>query len=155
MNNDGNFQKFQKAFDRVVEKYNGLRKRPMDYGTGHVLFPSETDCLVAVGSSPGIRVTDLATKLRVTKGAASQSIAKLVQKGLVTRSRDPKNMKVAPIRLTKNGERALQYHLKFKAIYHARIGSELEKLTSKEQVFLQTWLQAMETAIDEYLDALG
>jgi len=155
MNNDDQFRKLQQTFARVIDKYSNMFKRPMDYGTGNLLFPSEMDALGLVGRSQGITVTELAGTLGVTKGAASQTTTKLVKKGFIRKSKDPRNMKRTQMYLTEKGELAFQYHERFQAIYDAHIRNELEKLTPKELAFLKAWFRKMETTIDSYVAALG
>ena len=155
MNNDNQLRKLQQTFARVIDKYSDMFERPMDYGTGDLLFPSEMDALGVVGRSPGITVTDLASGLGVTKGAVSQTATKLEKKGFIRKSKDPENMKRMRMHLTEKGELAFQYHERFHAIYDAHIRSELEKLSPKELAFLQAWFRKMEATIDSYLEALG
>jgi DNA-binding MarR family transcriptional regulator len=155
MNNDDQFHRLQQTFARLVDKYNSMLKSPMDYGTGDLLYPSEMDALRLVGRSPGIAVTDLAGALGVTKGAASQTTTKLVKKGLIRKSRDPRNMKRTRMHLTEKGELAFQYYERFQAIYDAHIRKKMERLTPKELAFLQTWFRKMEATIDSYVEALG
>ncbi|EFK05222.1 transcriptional regulator, MarR family [delta proteobacterium NaphS2] len=81
----GDFQELREAFIRIVAKYRILEKRPQDYGIGEVLHPSEIHTIEMIGKNPGINVTGLAGRLGVTKGAVSQLIKKLENKGLVSK----------------------------------------------------------------------
>jgi DNA-binding MarR family transcriptional regulator len=54
---------------------------------GQRVYPSEVHLLLEVARQPDITATDLACNLAVTKGAVSQTISRLADKGLLIKAR--------------------------------------------------------------------
>lgn len=108
METNKSFEKLMEDFVQIVNKYNDLNSIPYNYGTGILLHPSEIHALNAIQSENKPNITDLSTKLGVTKSAASQVVQKLVQKELVEKFKASGNAKDVLIRLTEPGIMALQ-----------------------------------------------
>lgn len=70
----------------MISKYNRMDNKQRSYGTDALLSRAEIHTIAAVGDKPGINITALADILGITKGAASQMIYKLVEKGTVEKS---------------------------------------------------------------------
>ena len=85
----------------IVEKYNLLEKTPRTYGKDIKVYPSQIRTIVIIGHNPGINVTGLAKRLEVTKASASESITKLVENGLVRKTKDANNNKEVLLHITK------------------------------------------------------
>ena len=124
---------------------------PRDYGTGDPLFPSEIHTLCAIGTAPGINITDLSARLGVTKGAISKIARKMEDKALIERYREPGNDKEILLRLTPKGTKAYLGHEKYHAKAFERLGMEMEKLTDEQIVFLFRVFEVMEEMIDSTL----
>lgn len=121
---------------------------PRDFGTGDQLFPSEIHALCAIGTAPGINITDLSIRLGVTKGAISKIARKMEDKALIERYREPGNDKEILLRLTPKGKKAYFGHEKFQAIAFERLATEMESLTDEQTVFLFRVFEVMEEMID-------
>lgn len=89
--------------ERIIHKYNEWENKKRDYGTGILLSKSEIHTVVAIGDNQGINVTSLSKYLSITKGAASQMIYKLVDKGLVEKKVSPSSDTEVVLSLTKDG----------------------------------------------------
>ena len=74
-----------------------------DYGTGSVLHRAEIHVVQAIGENADAGVSELAAYLGVTKGAISQTVGKLVEKGIVTKSPDPADARRVRLGLTPRG----------------------------------------------------
>ena len=72
---------------QVSAMYSGT-KHPHDYGTGGAYTSTETHLLKCIADHPGITVTELAYNYAKTKGAISQVIKGLIQKGLIEQRPD-------------------------------------------------------------------
>jgi DNA-binding MarR family transcriptional regulator len=83
------------------------------FGTGVLMHTKEIHTVQAIGRHPGINVTKLAEYGGVTKGAVSQTINKLVKKGLVRKTRIFGNDKEVILELTDLGRIGFQNHEKF------------------------------------------
>ena len=81
-------------------KYNHIEKTPREYTDGIKVFPSQIRTIVMIGHHPGINLTELAQNLEITKASASEAIAKLVENGLVSKTRDSANSKEVLLYIT-------------------------------------------------------
>ena len=136
---------------RIIVKAFELEKIPRDFGTGDLLYHSEIHTVHAIGSNPGMNITQLAAMLGVTKGAISQVVSKLSQKGLVDRYKEPKNKKQVLLALTPKGQNAYAGHIE----YHKKIGdaffTEVGAMTDEQLAFLNLFFGKFETFIDRHL----
>jgi len=96
-------EEFLRVLDRVVGRLSAMYQAPREYGTGIPLYGTEIHTIQAIGESAGITVTRLAEKRGVTKGAVSQTLSKLVGKGLVRKTHAPDNAKEVVLELTERG----------------------------------------------------
>lgn len=106
--------------DAVVEKLYRLMMRahefdarPREFGTGIALSRAEIHTVQAVGRAGEINMTALAAALRVTKGAASQMVARLAAKGLIEKRRSPQSGREVTLVLTPLGRRGHAAHERF------------------------------------------
>ncbi|MCF8083209.1 MAG: MarR family transcriptional regulator [Deltaproteobacteria bacterium] len=155
MQENRDFQELRAAFIRIVSKYQALEKLPQDYGIGEVLYPAEIHAIEMIGKNPGMNVTELASGLGVTKGAVSQIIKKLNNKGLVAKYRDPRNEKAVLVGLTGRGRLAFDGHEAFHAQYDAEIMRLVSELPRHKVLFLREVFIKMEAAVDHYLKILA
>ena len=135
------------TFNRIINKFISIEKKPRDYGTGDLLYPSEIHNIEIIGRNPGINVTNLAKTLGVTKGAVSQIVNKLERKNLVKKSRDSNNEKEVMLKLQKKGEIAFKGHENFHSEFYSEIMDEMDNMTSEQILFLQNIF----TRIDKYV----
>lgn len=77
------FKEISNLLERVIHKYIQMEKRALDYGNGITLSQPEIQTVMLIDSNPGISVTAIAKMRGITKGTASQTLYKLVDKGLV------------------------------------------------------------------------
>lgn len=110
----------RKHADAVVEKLYRLMlrahefdARPREFGTGAALSRAEIHTVQAVGLAGEINMTGLAAALGVTKGAASQMVARLDGKGLIEKRANPKSGREVSLVLTPLGKRGHLEHEKF------------------------------------------
>ncbi|WP_128894895.1 MarR family winged helix-turn-helix transcriptional regulator [Longirhabdus pacifica] len=113
MNNINRSQKLGRLFFQLQR----LEKNPKKYGEAGHLTPSEIHTIDAIGIEDPIQMSELATKLKVTKGAITQIFKKLETKGLVKKGPHPTDSRSFIISLTEKGKAAYllheQLHLRF------------------------------------------
>lgn len=80
-------------FIRITKKFNELEKVTIDMGEGEKLYPSELHVLDAIGNNYGNSVTELSTSFGITKGAVSQVVNKLFEKGYIKKAKKPGQVK--------------------------------------------------------------
>lgn len=93
----------------LMEEYDSL---PHHYGSD-TLYQAEAYIVNLVGRLPDITTTELAEQLNKTPSACSQSVKKLIAKGLIEQARNAENKRLYNLRLTLAGERVYQDHIEF------------------------------------------
>lgn len=89
-------------FDMVNEIY-AEQKQPVDCGGSFMLYRSEINLLMLIGSCPDSNVSELSASSGVTKSAVTQISVKLSEKGLIETYKSPHNKKEKYFRLTAKG----------------------------------------------------
>lgn len=122
-----------RTLDRVVSRLVAIQQTPRTYGTGVPLYSTEIHTIQAIGEMADVNVTRLAKHMGVTKGAISQTVAKLVEKRLVRKERVPGNTREVRIELTESGWIGYRNHEAFdRRIFSAvetYCGSDVHKKT--------------------------
>lgn len=95
----------------VLTRYARIERRPVDFGAGTPLYPAEVHMLSTLDMLGDSRVTDIAKACGVTKGAVSQMLRRLRDKGLAVREADASGNAV--IRLTEIGKAVSRAHNDF------------------------------------------
>ncbi len=96
------------AYD-LMSEYDSL---PHHYSE-MVLYQAEAYIVGWIGRIPDITTSELAERLKKTPSACSQIIRKLIDKGMVTQTRNPRNKRLYNLRLTELGERVHRDHIAF------------------------------------------
>jgi DNA-binding MarR family transcriptional regulator len=99
-------------FLKILHLYSVISRKPVDYGTGDLLYFTEIHTITTVGKNREINMTHLAEKMGVTRGAISQTIRKLVSKNLVFKS-NSKNKKEFNLKLSEKGQIAYKGQMSF------------------------------------------
>jgi DNA-binding MarR family transcriptional regulator len=113
MNDELKYKEVIDKFVRMMSKYGEMEKKPRDYGTGDLLFPSEIHTMDVIGDNPGINITELSEKLGVSKSAISQIVNKLERKKYVRRYKEQDNGKSVLLQLLQKGQLAFVGHKKY------------------------------------------
>jgi DNA-binding MarR family transcriptional regulator len=108
-----------------------LEAAPRDYGGGRLLYASEVHALVEIDKQPGINLTGLAERLRVSKSAVSKVTKKLLAGHFIDSERLPGNRKEIHFFVSQLGAAAAAGHREFEARLfgplferEARLGTE-------------------------------
>ncbi len=102
-------------------------KQLHDYGTGELYSSVEVHTVTRIEENPGITVTELAKLNFRTKGAVSQIIAKLEEKGLIRREQNQENARQFFLYVTPKG---LELSKKHKEYDEQALGPALDDLIS-------------------------
>lgn len=122
-----------------------LERHPHTYGDAGPLTPSEIHTIDAIGYDGEILMSELASRLGVTKGAVTQIYARLEAKELVKRSAHPDDSRAVLISLTEKGKNAYlaheEVHLNFYKELSAQLNEEeiqiFERCIQKLNEFMQ------------------
>jgi DNA-binding MarR family transcriptional regulator len=136
-------------FIRMVNKYNSLEKIPARHGSKHNLYHSERHMLDKIGDNTGMNVTEFAAAAGVTKGAISQLVTKLENKGIVRRYKKSTNDKEVFLELTKSGQEVYQKHKEINERAILPLNEELSKHSDEKVEFLLNMFKWF----DDYLDS--
>jgi len=145
------FKNIGETFNRIINKFSSIEKKPRDFGIGDLLYPSEIHNIEIIGRNPGINVTNLAKKLGVTKGAVSQIVNKLERKKLVAKFRGSNNEKEVMLKLQKKGQIAFDGHEAFHAKFYSEIMDEVDDISPEQIQFFQRVLDKIDKHVTVYM----
>ena len=138
------------VMERVIHKYSQFEKKPQEYCDNLLLTQPEIHTIAIIGDQEGISVTGLARMRGITKGAVSQMLYKLADKGLVEKRVSPNSDSELNIYLTEPGKRARAEHRK----RHETMGEKFSKIMDEVPKELQDELMEMLKSLEEELDKL-
>ncbi len=137
------------TFLRIMVKLGDIDKQTRRYGTDETLHIAEIHTIKAIKENTGISVTGLARLMGVTKGAVSQTIAKLARKGMIIKQVDQDNLSRLGLTLTPKGETAYAYHEKLHDEYERIFRDLLKAATEENKAFVRELLCKLESRIDK------
>lgn len=114
---------------KFVTTYNDYIKKPHDYGTGEIINMVEVHILTIIEENPGITVTEVALEWNRTKGAISQTITKLENRGLIERKKEDNDAKSIHLYATKKGIILSQAHKTY----------DIKELTSANKILSESF----------------
>lgn len=136
-------------FLRTTKKFNELEKMSIDLGDGEKLYPSEFHIIEALGNNRGNNVTELSHSFQITKGAVSQVVNKLHDKGFVNKERNKDYGKEVILSLTPKGQNTFMILNK----QHEKMGKEfISYLGNFKSEEIDSFIQIL-NKIEEYIDA--
>jgi DNA-binding MarR family transcriptional regulator len=113
------------------------------------LYPSEVHLLLAVANHGQINATQIAKEFGLTKGAVSQTLARLEKKGVIRKDKNPANKSELVLCLTNFGRKAYRRCQKSRdALVRAHEGHLAKLRTSEKKVVLE-FLRHMEKALKD------
>jgi len=100
-------------FIRINKKFNRIESQSIEVTDEVKLYPSELHIIEAIGYNYAVNVTSLSRKFGITKGAVSQVVNKLFDKGFVGKERNRDYGKEIILSLTEKGWMAFDILGKF------------------------------------------
>ena len=147
MNSDHSAQIIEQL-RRIARKKGELEKEPHQYGTGMLLQHAEMYLVEILGQNEGMSVTRVAGIMQITKGAVSQTLKKLEQKGLVQKFADPANASRTLLYLSGEGKRVLKAHQKWHRKVDGGFTEYLDSLEGAEVLVIRDFLNRYEFFLD-------
>ncbi|WP_337574482.1 MarR family transcriptional regulator [Fournierella sp.] len=132
------------AYDLMCE-YDAM---PHRYGEC-MLYQAEAHMIDLIALYPGITAADLASILRKTPSACSQTLRKLREKGLVEQLRNAANNRQYKLQLTESGQALYRDHAAFSADCQQRTFDRLAEFTEEE---LALYLRVQQRINEAYAD---
>jgi DNA-binding MarR family transcriptional regulator len=137
-------RRFVSTLLSVIQVGAAIDMRPRAFGTDKPLSRTEIHTVSEIAMKPGIGTTELAARQGVTKGAVSQILQRLEERGLIRRHADGRTVR---LEVTAKGRRAHARHLEFHAAQEQALrsvyGHPADMLTDLEA--LQRVLRALES----------
>ena len=135
------------SFIRINNKYNIVDKKPLDYGTGDLIYPSEIHLLNAADKKHGENITELGNSLGISKSAASQTVSKLVRKGFCRKVK-LENQKNIYLELTRKGENAVKGFKEYKSALFADMVKAFEDSSDRNVKLIEELFRQIEALMD-------
>ena len=145
------YSELTSLMERVIHKYTQWEDKRRTYGTNMLLSRAEIHTIAAVGNNPNINVTSLADVLGITKGAASQMIYKLVDKGFVEKKLSPDSDTEVVLTLTADGMINYKGHEEYHRQTNDKALNLLKDMPAPFYQYLVDYFLAFESVIDEKL----
>jgi len=147
------YDQLMHVLDQVLTKVDSLHSPSHDFGTGIPIYRNEIHTIQDIGRHPRINLKTLAEHMGVTKGAASQTITKLVRKGMVRKTHSKGNAKEVLLELTDLGWIGFRNHEQFhmdmfdiaREYFGNDIGTKLEMFASVMTDFNEILIQYEKT----------
>ena len=113
------------------------------------LFPKEVHVILLVHQEQNINAKMLADTLGVTKGAISQTLKRLVDKGMLNKKKNPQQPKELLITLTNVGQEAANHFLKIKNSMAKKYDAYLVNLSPEEKKTIDAFLREMDAILKQ------
>lgn len=134
---------------RIINHYNSFANKARNYGTDITLYPSEIHLIDAIGLDGNITTTRLASTLGITKGGISQTVTKLMNKGLITKA-EGDGINEVYISLSDKGRTAYEGHRRL----HESLYKKMNVLTDQMSEETREAVFEMISVIDDELTRL-
>ena len=133
---------------RVVNQLLFLKRKRVFSYEGVDFYPSEVHLMLVIRDRVATNATRIAGELGVTKGAVSQSLSRLEEKGVLTKSRDTEKKNELTLTFTPFGARALEhYRAHTKGVFDGP-RAFLTGLTGEERRMIETFLEEVERGLE-------
>ncbi|MFZ5824354.1 MAG: MarR family winged helix-turn-helix transcriptional regulator [Bacillota bacterium] len=100
--------RLEEAFNRMIKFMNSAATAYQSVAPGPMLSGSQRIVLRALANNGPYQVSEVANQLGVTLSAATGLVDRLVKAKLVTRERDQEDRRVVWVKITPEGEQAVQ-----------------------------------------------
>ncbi|MDO4280667.1 MAG: MarR family transcriptional regulator [Peptococcaceae bacterium] len=135
---------------RLINKYNAKTKQPKSFGTAQSVCGSEAQVLDVLSNEGDMSASRLAQTLGITKGAVSQTLAKLEAKNLVSRKSVHRGGNTTDICLTPAGKEILVNYYAYRNCRLRKVIATAQSLPPESAAAMVTMLEAFEEALDQY-----
>lgn len=112
------------------------------------MYPSEIHLILTVARKPK-NASQMAEMLQVTKGAVSQTITRLVKKGVLVKEKDPFKNNELTLSFTPKGERILQQYRERDKGTDKKLMEHIASYKKHEQEIIARFLNYISKLFDE------
>ena len=107
-----------------------------EYVKGHKLYLREMHFLLFVGISKELTMSEIAEKMNITQGAATQIAGRLLKKKLIQKKRNPEDKRYFIISLSPDVENVYQQYLEYDKIRNKEIADCLVRHFTEKDIEL-------------------
>jgi DNA-binding MarR family transcriptional regulator len=118
--------------------YNTYMYMDREYVRGQKLHLREMHFLVEVGAQGSLSMTEIAERLEISQGAATQISSRLLRKALITKTKSYSDKRYVAIELTPLGRRVFTEYLEYDREQRALVNARFDEFSDGElQVILR------------------
>lgn len=148
----GDLEKLSFALVRVSYKLLGGDRMSLSYGTDVKIHGSEIHMVCHIKRNPGSHISGIARDIKVSRGAVSQIVKKLENKGLVRKVENPKSRRQLDLVLTEKGEKAYDGHQLLHSMFTGNLEGVLEHYDQKEFSLISKFINELEDSVDQLIE---
>ena len=112
------------------------------------LYPSEIHLINVIEDEKNINASKMAIRLGVTKGAVSQTLARLEKKGILYKTKDSQNKNELTVHFTPLGKDILRENRKAQTSLQKKYAKHFADISPEEEGIIMTFLTKMEKFFD-------
>lgn len=132
-----------------------LEKSSKRFGTDEMMSHSEIHLIEIIGDIEGLSVTDIGRHLGITKGAVSQNLKRLENKGFTKKQTDPGNLSRSIVMLTSKGQTAYWAHKHWHETMDGGFSKYLDGLDPKKIGIILDFLEKIEGFLEQRIQSDG
>ena len=141
-------------FLKMLNLYSVITRKPKDYGTGDLLYFNEVHTMTFVDRNRKVNLTRLAEIMGVTKGAISQTINKLVKKGLIIKQ-NFNNRKEINLMLSEKGRIVIKAHESFQKDIFTFAGKLYDNASPEDREIVKRLFNAIVLNMEDRVKSIG
>ena len=145
---DSNNRSLAEQILRISNKLIFLEKKSIIKHGDLKLYPSEIHLIDVIAKGQDINASKMAARLGVTKGAVSQTLARLEKKGILNKTKDPQNKNELTVHFTPFGKNVLREQIKLRKTFHEQYAKYFSNMSEKEKEIIMGFLKKMEGFFD-------
>lgn len=117
--------------DATIAYYNYMYT-DREYVQGQKLYLREMHFLLFVGGNTDLTMSEIAEKMHITQGAATQIAGRLIKKDLIYKKKHPYDKRYSLIALTATGKKAYQEYAEYDKLRNNEIASCLDIFSEED-----------------------
>jgi DNA-binding MarR family transcriptional regulator len=134
---------------RVLNQAMILEKKSLLRHRGLRLYPSEIHLMQVIQEGPELSAGEMARKLGISNGAVSQTLARLENKRVIQKTKDPTLKNKVTALLTDTGKDALQGFETGQEAALKQFSSYLAELSNRDRKTVEQFLVRLEVFLNE------
>ena len=132
---------------RLINLYNSTQKKARTYSGGLVLYPAQAHMIEVIGDEAGITQSEIASAYMITKGAVSQTVSFLEEKGLVFKRPSGKGGRATGLYLSESGMSVFREHRELHRDMLNQVGERAAQLPPESVSILERISDVIESHI--------